>query len=182
MTDLALLYVMAVIDGMFVGYRDALGRNPRLDKRRYYLRAMFSGIGLVHVALAAIALTVAATFWLVDDVGQAVVALEQVASSMRVFYAVYAGCVALVFGVYALPSYDLRSYITVSAFGTLTLVRPLVIIAVALVAGLGADHPVAWPTCVAVALSMALLQPTLALLGWNRFDWSTFLDQKRGAG
>lgn len=177
MSDLALLYVMALIDGMFVGYRDALGRNPSLDKRRYYLRAMFSGIGLVHLALAVIALTVAATLWLVDDVGQAITALEQVASSMRVFYAAYAGCVALVFGVYALPSYDLRSYITVSAFGTLTLVRPLVIIAVALLAGLWADHAVAWPTCVAVALSMALLQPALAWLGWNEFDWSTYVDR-----
>jgi hypothetical protein len=171
MSSLGMLYMLAIIDGMFVGYRDAMGRNPLLDKRRYYLRAMLAGIGLVHLALLVIAASVAATLWLSDAPTAATTALEQVADTMRIVYSGYAGCVALVFCVYALPNYDLRSYITVSAFGLLTLVRPFVIVAGATYAGAQVEVPGAWAVCAIVALAMAALQPTVRWLGWSDFNW-----------
>jgi hypothetical protein len=140
---------------------------------------MLAGIGMVHVALVPVAASVAGTLWLANDPTAATTALEQVADTMRTVYSAYAGCVALVFCVYALPSYDLRSYITVSAFGLLTLIRPFVIIAGATFAGAQVESPGAWATCAAVALTMAALQPTMRWLGWSDFNWSSHLEPPR---
>lgn len=174
MTDLLILYVLAVIDGMFVGYRDATGRNPYLAKEKYYLRAMLWAIGLVHIALLFIGGAVAMTLWLASDPGATTSSLEAVAATMRTVYLAYAVCVALGFCAYALPSYDLRSYITISTFGMLTLLRPAVIVLGAAFAAVQAGDPATWATCLIVAVTMATLQPLLNKLGWNRFDWSAY--------
>lgn len=180
MTDLLILYVLAVVDGMFVGYRDATGRNPFLAKEKYYLRAMLSAIGLVHIALLFIGGTVALTLWLAADPVATTTSLEAVAATMRTFYLAYAGCVAVGFCAYALPSYDLRSYITISTFGMLTLLRPAVIIMGALFAAIRVGDPTPWATCVVVAVTMTALQPLLTKLGWNRFDWSAYSQNASG--
>lgn len=177
MTDLAILYVLAVVDGLFVGYRDATGRNPLLDKFAYYRRAVLTGIGLVHVALIAIGLVVAATLWLASDPAATTASLEDVAATMRSVYLAYAGSVALGFFAYFLPSYDLRSFITISVFGTLTLLRPAVIAGGAVVAAVRAGDSATWATCLTVAITMAALQPVLAKLGWNRFDWADYASE-----
>lgn len=182
MTSVVILYLLAVIDGMFVGYRDAIGRNPRLDKHRYFLRAILTGIGLVHLALFAIAATVILTLAWVGDFAAATASFQEVAATMRVVYLGYAGCVALAFCGYALPSYDLRSYVTITALASLTLIRPPVIVVGAFVAALNADNPATWATCFVIAVTMASLQPGLNRLGWNRFDWSDYKLERGGLG
>ena len=177
MTDVLVLYLLAVIDGMFVGYRDAVGRNPRLDKRRYYARAMLQGIGLAHLAMVGIAAAVAATLWLTTDVASTVASLEDVAAILKTIFLFYTAVVALGLSAYGLPSYDLRSYITITVLASLTLLRPLVIIGGAAAAALMVDDPAVWATCATIAMTMAFLQPLLAWLGWNQFDWAGFVSR-----
>lgn len=174
MIDLAILYVLAVIDGMFVGYRDAAGRNPKLDKRRYYLRAMLIGVGLVHLAMLVIAAVVMLSFWWAADTAAVFAAQEDFAATLRVVYLAYTGFVALTFCAYALPSYDLRSYVSVGLFGILTLVRPMVIIVGAIIAAVLVNELATWATCLAIVVTMGGLQPALDRLGWNQFDWSGY--------
>lgn len=179
MTDLAVLYLLAVVDGLFVGYRDANGRNPRLDKRRYYRRAMLRGIALVHLAVVIIMATVGTTLWWATDYAVAVEAFEDAAAVLRAIYLGYTICVAVALGIYLLPSYEVRAYITITALGLLTLLRPVVIAGGAVVAAVSVSDPVVWPTCLAVAVTMSGLQPLLYLLGWNRVEASPYITRDR---
>ncbi len=175
MTTLAILYLLAVIDGIFVGYRDAAGRNPLLDKRKYYLRAVLKGVGLAHLAMVVIAIVVMSTLWMATETSAVVGSLEEIAAILKVIYLGYTACVAFTFCVYALPSYDLRSYVSIAVFGLLTLVRPIVIVIGVVVAAVVVNDPATWPTCLAIIATMGGLQPLLYELGWNRFDATDYI-------
>lgn len=175
MIDVGLLYFLAVIDGMFVGYRDAIGRNPRLDKRAFFLRAMLTGIGLAHLAMLLIAITVGITLLAAPDPALTVASLHEVTAVMRPVYLGFAGCVAVSLSFYAIPSYDLQSYLTVTTLASLTLVRPLVILGGAAVAAVHVGAPLVWATCAVVGITMAGLQPLIHRLGWNHYDWSNLM-------
>ncbi len=177
MIEVAVLYLLAVIDGMFVGYRDAVGRNPKLDKRRYYVRAMLQGIGLAHLAIFGIAVAVAMTLWFAPDAASAVASLEEVAAILVVIFLVFTGATALGLSAYGLPSYDLRSYVTITVLASLTLLRPLVIIGGALGAAYWVGDPITWAVCGTIAITMAFLEPIVAWLGWNHFDWGDYVSE-----
>ena len=176
MTELAILYVLAVLDGFFVGYRDAAGRNPLLDKRRYYVRAALLGVGLVHLAVLVIVATVGVTLWFAPEAVAGVDSLERLAAILRVVYLGYTVVVLVTFAVYALPSYDLQSYISVAIFGLLTLLRPVVIIGGVIAAAIQVGDPVVWPVSAAIIVTMGGLQPIVYWLGWNDVDPSKYVE------
>lgn len=170
MTQLALLYVLAVLDGMFVGYRDAAGRNPLLNKRSYYLRAALKGGGLAHLAVLVILAAVGATLSSAPEAAAAIAGLEDFAALLVVVYLGYTAMVMTTFALYALPSYDLQSYITISIFGLLTLLRPVVVVGGALGGAWHIGRPEVWPVAIAIVVTMGGLQPVIYWLGWNHFD------------
>lgn len=171
MTALILLYILALIDGVFVGYRDAIGRNPLLEKTAYYRAAMWHGLRIVLVPLTTITWVAGASYFY--DPVAITAAMGAFTTTLLWGLGTYATCVLLAFGAYRIPDYDVKSFVTISAFGTLTLARPFVIICTATLAGMVADEPLVWPTALTIATTMGLLQPVVARLGHNAFDWQT---------
>lgn len=124
-----LLYLLAVCDAAFCGYRAVAGRNALLFKRDYYLRSMARGAlwGQAAVAVAGVAagLLLAASHapeQLLNDFAEAGVRLLEV-------YLPYAVLIGLAFTVRIVPSVDVRSLTSVLVFGPLTLIRPAVAVA-----------------------------------------------------
>ncbi len=175
MTALILLYTLALIDGLFVGYRDAIGRNPLLHKTAYYRAAMWHGLRIVLIPLTAITLVAGASYTY-DPVSFGAV-FDAFTMTLLWVLGAYATCVLFAFGAYRISDYDVKSFVTISAFGSLTLARPFVIIGAATLAGLVADAPIVWPTALTIATTMGLLQPFVARLGHNEFDWQKLSNQ-----
>jgi hypothetical protein len=126
---LAMLYVLATIDGALCGFRAVGGRSPFIRKRTYYMRALLRGIMAAQVAslLSLVALAVA---WAMSSHRAELRAdLEQAAGRMLWIFIPYA---ILVLGNLALrlvPSTDIRSATSVMVLGPLTALRPSVMIA-----------------------------------------------------
>jgi len=126
---LALLYVMALLDGLLCGARVSMGRSAVIRKRSYYVRAQLRGLvgaqvvsSIALTALLAVALTSTHRAVLRAD-------LETVAGRMLRIFVPYA---ALVLGNIVLrlvPSTDIRSVTSVVMLGPLTAIRPLVMLA-----------------------------------------------------
>ncbi len=124
---LTCLWLLATLDTAFAGYRSAAGRNALLDKRRYFRRAMMSGIlygqaaSILIVLLAGI-LEKSASPDLRPD-------LFRAAARMLEVYLPYALIIATAFIVRLTPSIDLRCLSSVLVFGPFVLIRPAVAIA-----------------------------------------------------
>jgi hypothetical protein len=127
-----LLYVLIVIDAACSGYRDAAGRDGRIDKRAYYRGAVARGILAGNAVVVLSTLVIVAVGWLTADkplLG------EHVADAAR-----YACWVAVPYGVVVssgllmrlVPSVDLRSILSVLLFAPLLFIRPAVALGAAL--------------------------------------------------
>lgn len=142
-----LLGSLAVVDAGFCGFRDAAGRDRRIEKRPYYLRAVRRGMALGAAMLlpfgAAIALVADGVLW--PD-------LLSVAARMVLVYGAYATVVVSALALYKVASGDLRTLATVAVLGPFTLIRPLVICAGGVWGAIGAAHPTsALIACLAAA-------------------------------
>ncbi len=130
-----LLGSLAIVDAGFCGFRDAAGKDRRIEKRAYYRRAiargMLLGLAMAVVFFIAIALIADVELW--PD-------LWAVAARMVAVYGAYATLVLVALGVYELASGDLRALATVAVLGPFTLIRPLVIAAGAAWGAIGANH------------------------------------------
>lgn len=124
----ALLAFFAILDAAFVGFRAAAGRDGRIDKRAYYLRAMghgtLAGLGLV-VALAALTAAVLAT---APDAGSVYAELLAIGARMLRVIGAYAALVLLALAFYTASSLDVRVLSTVAVLGPFTLLRPWVVV------------------------------------------------------
>ena len=155
------VYLLAVTDVAFVGYRTAAGRNGRIRKTRYFRRAVSAGLVLGHIPIAIGAAAVAVAVWTAADPAMAYASLIEAAEPMIYVYGVYATLVLSAFIPYFIAPLDYRVLASVAIFGPLTLVRPLVIVGGAAWAWVvAADTPTR--ICVAVAaLSMVVFEPVL---------------------
>jgi len=122
------LYILANLDTMFSGICAASGRDGRINKRKYYLKAMILGIawGQVACLLGMLILGVVAT--MSPDRQTAVKEMVAVGDRMTTVYCIYAIVIFLTFAVRAIPSVDVRSITSTVFFGPLTLLRPAVIV------------------------------------------------------
>jgi hypothetical protein len=122
------LYVLATLDAMFSGVCAASGRDARINKRSYYLKAMIHGIGWGQVACVVGLLILAAALKISDDPRLAMEQMVAVGDRMVQVFAVYAAIILAFFAVRAIPSVDIRSMTSTVAFGPLTLIRPAVVV------------------------------------------------------
>ena len=119
---------LAVLDATFAGFRAAAGRDARIFKRAYYVRAVLlgagSGVGLVVVlGIGTLGGVLAA-----DD-GQALYAgLLVVGGRMLQVFLAYALMVFATLALYATARPELRTLATVSILGPFTMLRPWVVI------------------------------------------------------
>jgi len=126
---LLLLYLLALLDGVLCGLRTAMGRNARISKRWYYLRATVRGLVGAQIAstiaLGALLLVALIT----PNSGALRMDLEESAGRMLRIFLPYAVLVLGSLSLRAIPSTDIRSASSVMFLGPLTAIRPLVMIA-----------------------------------------------------
>jgi hypothetical protein len=128
------LLVLAMTDAAFCGYRDAAGRNPHIRKARFYRRSLRRGIrfGFVNAGLATALLTV---LMIASPLPGALWADCAAAGTTLLFVvAPYATIVLVALGAWTAAEQDVRTLASVALLGPLTLLRPAVIVAGAVVA------------------------------------------------
>lgn len=158
----AVLVVLAVLDGTLAGFRDAAGRNPFIEKRRYYVRAQvrgfFHGLGAALVG----GLTVGAVLLASPAPEELYAALLRAGHVMLWVYLPYSVVVLGALGIYVVPSFEIRTLTTVIVLGPGTLLRPVFIAAGAAAAVLAEPRwDVAVPAVVA-SLAVGLVGRLLA--------------------
>ncbi len=159
-----ILYLLATILTVFVGFRDGAGRNGRIRKRKYYrtciLRAL--GVGQVFlISLVALAYISSIEFGVVEDISKRCVPL----------FALYTLMVLLTFVPYLIPNWEIKSLVTVLVFGPLTLFQPIVI-----VCGLGygmypfIEHSLEILFVSCGGVFCLLFEHLLDMMGWAKRD------------
>ena len=115
------LYLLASLLTILVGFRDAAGRNTKINKRRYYVLSVLRALGFGQLVLCSLML-LAKILQLDQEL------LGQIAERSLPIYVAYAGVVLCTFVPYTIPSWEIKSVVTVLVFGPLTLLQPVVII------------------------------------------------------
>lgn len=160
--SLIVLPMLVLIDAGFAGFRDAAGRDPRIHKWRdgWYPRAVVRGLIAGAIALVVVAV-LAGIPGLVFELGAD---YRRAADAMLLILGPYTLFVLGAFIPYFIPSIEVRTLVSVIVFGPCTLVRPLVILASAIVAMLTVPQPA---VCAAIALAVGatlLIEPALGAL------------------
>jgi hypothetical protein len=126
---LLLLYLLALLDGVLCGLRTAMGRNARIGKKWYYVRATVRGLVGAQIvstmALGALLLVVLISAHHAELRAD----LEDSAGRMLRIFLPYTALVLGSLSLRALPSTDIRSASSVFLLGPLTAIRPVVMIA-----------------------------------------------------
>lgn len=115
----ALLSGLAIADVAFSAFRDAAGRNPRIDKRAYYRRAVTGGlvVGLTIIAVCCAAWGLLASGASVDE------DMRQAGQRLLLLYGPFATLVLLGLGVRLLGDGEVRTLMSVAILGPMTLLR-----------------------------------------------------------
>ncbi len=145
-----LLWLLATVDSAFIGYRDAAGRSALIDKRHYYRRALLRGAVMGQIAVAIVGAVVVEILATTTQPLWWFATFDEVATRMMMVYVPNALILIATLFVRAIPSVDIRSITSVLVFGPFTLIRPLVVLAGAILGFLAA------PTA-GVALLLALV-------------------------
>ena len=124
-----LLYLLAVCDSAFCGYRAAAGRNALIFKRDYYAGAMRRGVLWGHGAVAIAGLGGGVLLVLASSRTELLGIFAEAGRHLLQVYLAYAGVIWLAFAFRAIPSVDIRSLTSTLIFGSFTLLRPLVVLA-----------------------------------------------------
>lgn len=144
----AALCLLAVLDGVFAGFRAAAGRDLRIRKRRRFIRAMLIG-GAAGAAAMAVEGAFVATYHALTPALDAPFA--RAGAILLAWYGPYAALVLLSLLAYITLAYEVRSLATVIVLGPMTMARPWLVAAGAIHASLAA------PRAAPVVLSGALL-------------------------
>lgn len=151
---------MALADAAFSGFRANAGRDGRIAKREAKARACLVGAAAgsgVLVILAAVLLgSIGAGLTTMDD-------LVGAGERMLIVYAGYATAIAAGFVAYFSPWLEVRSLATMLVLGPGTFVRPAVIVAGAIAAGVHGGWVISGLAMIAATL-MLLVEPMLG--GW----------------
>jgi hypothetical protein len=157
--------LLALTDAGFAGFRDAAGRDGRVFKGEFYRRAIRRGLKSGAALVAASAIWIAC--WLLSSsVWRLALAHAAGALQPALLLALgYAALVLVALAVWAVAEADLRSLASVVVLGPFTLLRPLVIVAMAALCLRSAGD-----ARTALALSVPCLAQ-LALQPWLGRSW-----------
>lgn len=125
------LAILTLLDYGFAGFRDAAGRDGRIVKHQYYRAAACRGLVLAVPGLCLGGVMLALYLMVFPGSGASFRHAGQAAS---VVYAAYAIFVLMALIPYAVGGLELRTLTTVTVLGPCTSLRPLVILAGAIVA------------------------------------------------
>jgi hypothetical protein len=152
----ALLVTLAVVDGAFAGFRAGTGRNARIRKRAYNLRAAGRGVA---VSMAGLAITGAVT--LVDTAvpGHRRADLIEAGTRMLVVSTPYALAVVLcLVGYWSLPIRE-STFVILVGLGPFTLVRPAVVAVAVAAAVAGSSDWLTWVAALSAGTGVLVVEP-----------------------
>lgn len=104
----AALIVFALLDGAFAGFRAAAGRDGRIDKRRYHLRAAAFGALASATAIVVLAAMTGALCATHHDPVAAWAELIAMGARLVLVYGVYSALVLAALGVYVVARHEVR--------------------------------------------------------------------------
>jgi hypothetical protein len=162
----ALMIAFAVLDLCFVGFRAAAGRDGRIDKFRYYVRALSFGAGAGLVVSAALGLLTWIVMLQVSQPYALFAEMVAIGTRMSVVFGAYAFLVLIALLVYGVSRHEVRTLSTVAILGPFTLMRPWIVV-LAFVVGLGPSHTLPAMTltglsCIAVLAMGAAIEAYFA--------------------
>lgn len=161
---LALLWVLATVDGAFIGYRDVAGRSAIIDKRRYFREAMRRGALWVQIPALLAAAAATALRSASEDPAAVGEAWGRAAAGMLAVYLPYAGGILATMAVGRVArTVDLRSAVHLVILGPFTMLRPAVVAAGAVAGYLAAPLPQVAAMELLIATMMLGLAPLLSL-------------------
>ena len=155
------LYLLALIDCAFCGYRAAAGKSALIQKQAYYQRAMLRGALYGHIPLVLAGIVVGITVRSSPSPAQRLIEFRIAGSGMLLVYVPYAAMIDLAFVIRALPSVDIKSLTSVVIFGPLTLIRPLVAAAGIVLGMLAVPRPSLMMVGLVVLALMLSFEPLL---------------------
>lgn len=129
MTIALLLVVLGLFDATLAGVRAALGRDGRIDKRAYLLRALVRSVAWGAVLIATIVVLAAAAVATAPDASSTWRELVEAGRACVWVFGPFAAVTALALGVLLTSHRDGRLLASMLVFGPLAMLRPLVIIA-----------------------------------------------------
>ncbi len=122
----AVLVLLALVDGVLLGFRSGAGRVGLVEQSVHMRRAVLLGLfASAIVALGGVALALGLTVRSSPEHWASLVAGGTAAVQV---FGLFAGLMLLALSVWLLPITDLRTFVTVSLLGPGTLVRPAVIV------------------------------------------------------
>jgi len=125
----AALIGFALLDGALAGFRAAAGRNGRIDKLRYHLRAMALGVSASAIAIALLAGLTGLVVATAPQPSAVWNELLEMGERLILCLAAFSAVVVLFLGVYAVTQHEVRTFATVAVLGPFTLLRPVVVVA-----------------------------------------------------
>lgn len=158
------LVAFALLDGTFAGFRAAAGRDGRIDKRRYHLRAMALGALTSTVAVVLLAGLTGIVLATAPDPDRVWDELNLMGARLVVSFVAFSALVVLALGVYAVARHEVRTLATVAILGPFTLARPFLVVGATLGATLLATT---WRTAVLAWVASATVLAAGALLHWH---------------
>ncbi len=121
-----LLWLLATIDAVFVGYREAAGRNALINKKTYYLKSMLRGALFGQTAIVLVGILILLLITLSSDSQILIDDLKNAGGRMLVIYIPFAVVILTAFVVRLIPSVDIKSITSTVVFGPFTFLRPII--------------------------------------------------------
>jgi hypothetical protein len=146
----AFMISFAILDLCFVGFRSAAGRDGRINKRDYYIRAMLVGATVGVILSVFLGLL---TWIVMSQLAQPYALFAEMVAigrNMSLIFGAYAFLVIAALCVYGVSRHEVRTLSTVAILGPFTLMRPWIVV-LALIFGLRASHT--FPAVALTALS-----------------------------
>jgi len=159
-----LLWLLAMVDAGFIGYREAAGRNALIDKREYYRKALLRGIIFGQTAVMIVGVVVAVILTVSNDPRFLLEEFEKVGRRMLTVFIPYAVILFIAFAVRLMPSVDLRSITSVLIFGPFTLLRPFVVLGGVIYGLYYASSPATFFICLVIISLMLRLESIIRTL------------------
>ncbi|WP_232667957.1 oxidoreductase [Pseudonocardia sp. TRM90224] len=155
------LGVLALVDGLFAGFRAATGRNARIRKDAYNRRAAWRGLGVGAAGAAAVGLLVAIGIAVAADPGQRYDELVSAGGRMLLVLLPFAAVVVLSLISYLLLPMRESTFVMVLALGPFTLVRPAVAAVAGIVAAVGSTDRLVWLVAAVATASVLMVEPAV---------------------
>lgn len=155
----AVLAAVALVDSAFAGFRAATGRNARIRKLRYNLRAARRGLALGVASLLAVSAVLGAGLLAASDSARSYAALVQAGSRMLAVLLPFAAVVVASLAAYWLLPMRESTFVILVGLGPFTLARPFVVLAAAIVAVHGSHEWLVWAGALAASAGVLVVEP-----------------------